>query len=185
VTGTLPGAAVRGLYQALGIELPGWSQREASVACFAAPDAHAHGDRDPSCSVNVETGAWHCWGCGAKGGAYDAALAHGLDSRQAFELKVAYGLAQRHPKRPRPNGNPSGDRYPFGTCGRCDGTVALNRGQSDHYGRVGSRRGSAGQLPAEPSRQSRRNRRSPTCLSDSGLPLASCSWRTADRGIRS
>jgi hypothetical protein len=24
------------------------------------PDAHAHGDRDPSCSVNVETGAWHC-----------------------------------------------------------------------------------------------------------------------------
>ena len=62
MTGTLPGADVRGFYQALGIELSGWAQREASVACFAAPDAHAHGDRDPSCSVNVETGAWHCWG---------------------------------------------------------------------------------------------------------------------------
>jgi hypothetical protein len=52
--------------------------------------------------VNVETGAWHCWGC-AKGGAYDAALARGLDSRQAFELKVAYGLAERDSKRPRPS----------------------------------------------------------------------------------
>ena len=103
VTGTLPGADVRGFYQALGIELPGGAQREAGVACFAEPDAHAHGDRDPSCSVNVETGAWHCWGCGAKGGAYDAALARGLDSRQAFELKVAYGLAERDSKRPRPS----------------------------------------------------------------------------------
>jgi hypothetical protein len=100
VSGTLPGADVRGFYQALGIELPGWAQREASVGCFANPDAHAHGDRDPSCSVNVETGAWHCWGCGAKGGAFDAAIVRGLDSRQAFELKVAYGLAERDPERP-------------------------------------------------------------------------------------
>ncbi len=103
MTATLPGADVRGFYQSLGIELPGWAQHEAPVRCFADPDAHAHGDRDPSCSVNIETGAWHCWGCGAKGGAYDAALARGLDSRQAFELKVAYGLAERDPKRPRPN----------------------------------------------------------------------------------
>ena len=95
MSGTLPGADVRGFYSALGIELPGSAQEEASIACFADPDAHAHGDRDPSCSVNVESGAWHCWGCGAKGGAYDAALARGLDSRQAFELKVAYGLATR------------------------------------------------------------------------------------------
>ena len=103
MSSTLPGADVRGFYQALGIELPGWAQHEAPVRCFADPDAHAHGDRDPSCSVNVETGAWHCWGCGAKGGAYDAALARGLDSRQAFELKVAYGLAERDSKRPRPS----------------------------------------------------------------------------------
>ena len=100
MSGTLPGADVRGFYQALGVELPGWAQREASVGCFAEPDAHAHGDRDPSCSVNVETGAWHCWGCGAKGGAFDAAIVRGLDSRRAFELKVAYGLAERDPERP-------------------------------------------------------------------------------------
>jgi hypothetical protein len=100
VTGTLPGADVRGFYQALGIDLPGWAQHEAPVRCFADPDAHARGDRDPSCSVNIETGAWHCWGCGAKGGAYDAALARGLDSRQASELKAAYSLGQRDSKRP-------------------------------------------------------------------------------------
>jgi hypothetical protein len=102
VSGTLPGADFRGFYSALGIELPGWAQEEASIACFADPDAHARGDRDPSCSVNVETGAWHCWGCGVKGGAFDAALARGLDPRQAFELKVSYGLATRGPGSGRP-----------------------------------------------------------------------------------
>ena len=53
MSGTLAGADVRGFYRALGIELPAWTLPEASVACFADPDAHAHGDRDPSCSVNV------------------------------------------------------------------------------------------------------------------------------------
>ena len=95
MSAAVPGGDVRGFYARLGVELPGWAKREASVACFANPDAHAHGDRDPSCSVNLESGAWHCWGCGAKGGALDAALARGLDSRQAFDLKVAYGLAER------------------------------------------------------------------------------------------
>jgi hypothetical protein len=33
------------------------------------------------------------------GGAYDA-LARGLDSRKAFELEVAYGLAERDSKPP-------------------------------------------------------------------------------------
>ncbi len=107
MSSTPPGADVRGFYRALGVELPSWAQQEASVACFAAPDAHARGDRDPSCSVNVETGAWRCWGCGAKGGAFDAALARGLDSRQAFELKVAYGLAERDPERPARSGPPA------------------------------------------------------------------------------
>ena len=107
MSGTLAGADVRGFYRALGIELPAWALQEASVACFADPDAHAHGDRDPSCSVNVETGAWRCWGCGAKGGAFDAALARGLGSRQAFELKIAYGLAERDPERPARSGTPA------------------------------------------------------------------------------
>jgi hypothetical protein len=79
VTATLPGADVRGFYQSLGIELPGWAQHED-------------------------------WGCGAKGGAYDAALARGLDSRQAFELKVAYGHLCT--ASPIPTRNAHGDRDP-------------------------------------------------------------------------
>ena len=72
------------------------------MACFADPDAHAHGDRDPSCSVNVETGAWHCWGCGAAGGAYDAALARGLSARDAIDLMIAHGLTARRTGAPPP-----------------------------------------------------------------------------------
>ena len=54
-------------------------------------DAHAHDDHRPSCSVNLESGAFHCWGCGAKGGAYDAAveiLKLSLDERLIEELKT-------------------------------------------------------------------------------------------------
>jgi hypothetical protein len=65
------------------------------VRCFANPDAHAHGDRDPSCSVNVETGVWHCWGCEAAGGPYDAALARGRLPRDAIDLMIAHGLTTR------------------------------------------------------------------------------------------
>jgi hypothetical protein len=95
VSSTLPGADVRGFYAALGIELPGWAQQEASIRCFANPDAHARGDRDPSCSVNLETGVWHCWGCEAAGGPYDAALARGRSPRDAIDLMIAYGLTTR------------------------------------------------------------------------------------------
>jgi hypothetical protein len=100
VTGTLPGADVRGFYRALGVELAGWAEREAPVGCFADPGAHAHGDRDPSCSVNLESGAWHCWGCGAAGGAYDAALARGLSARDTIELMIAHGLTTRRTEAP-------------------------------------------------------------------------------------
>ncbi|MGH2886384.1 MAG: toprim domain-containing protein, partial [Solirubrobacteraceae bacterium] len=69
--------------------------------CFADPGAHAHDDRDPSCSVNLQSGAFNCHGCGAHGGAYDAALALGLAPRQAMDLLIANGLAQprAHPSR--------------------------------------------------------------------------------------
>ena len=77
MTSTLPGADIRGFYRALGVLLPEWATTEASVRCFADPGAHAREDRDPSCSVNGQTSAWHCWGCGASGGAYDAAIALG------------------------------------------------------------------------------------------------------------
>ena len=85
---------VRAFYAALGIELPAWSTRDAPVRCFAQPDAHQHADRSPSCSVNLASGAWNCHGCGAHGGAYDAALATGHSPRSAMELLIAHGLAE-------------------------------------------------------------------------------------------
>ncbi len=86
---------VRAFYTTLGIELPGWPKLEASIRCFAQPDAHNDNDRSPSCSVNLASGAWNCHGCGAHGGAYDAALAVGLTPRDAIDLLIANGLAQR------------------------------------------------------------------------------------------
>jgi len=85
---------VRGFYTALGIELPTWCQREAPVRCFANAEAHHHGDRSPSCSVNLASGAWNCHGCGAAGGAYDAAIAFGHTPRSAMNLLIAHGLAE-------------------------------------------------------------------------------------------
>ncbi len=94
MTLTLPGADIRGYYHALGIELPGWASTEASVRCFADPEAHRRGDRDPSCSVNLEHGAWHCHACGARGGAFDAATARGYSDRAAIDLMVAFRLTE-------------------------------------------------------------------------------------------
>jgi len=94
MTLTLPGADIRGYYDALGIDIPAWAQTEASVRCFADPDAHNRGDRDPSCSVNLEHGAWHCHACGARGGAYDAATALGHTPGGAMYLMITYGLAE-------------------------------------------------------------------------------------------
>ena len=86
---------VRAFYAALGIELPAGAALNAAVRCFAQPDAHQHGDRSPSCSVSLASGAWNCHGCGARGGAYDAALATGHSPRSAMELLIAHGLAER------------------------------------------------------------------------------------------
>lgn len=95
MSGAPVGGDVRGFYAALGIELPVSAAHDASVRCFANPDAHAHGDRHPSCSVSLETGAWRCWGCDARGGAYDAAIARGRTPREAMDLLVMHGLAER------------------------------------------------------------------------------------------
>jgi hypothetical protein len=97
MTRTLAGADIRGYYSALGIELSRWAQAEAAVRCFADPDAHHRADRDPSCSVNLEHGAWHCHGCGAHGGAFDAATTLGHTPRTAIDLMINYGLVQRRP----------------------------------------------------------------------------------------
>jgi len=89
------GGDVRAFYEALGIELPGWAHTEAPVRCFADPEAHKREDRDASCSVNLESGAFNCHGCGARGGVYDAALARGRSPREAIDLMVAFGLTER------------------------------------------------------------------------------------------
>ena len=101
MTQTLPGADIRGYYAALGIQLPPRAQTEASVRCFANPDAHRRGDHDPSCSVNLTHGAWHCHGCGASGGPYDAATYQGHSSRSAIDLMICHGLTQRRHGTPR------------------------------------------------------------------------------------
>ena len=94
MTQTLACADIRGYYAALGIQIPGWARTEASIRCFAGADAHQRGDRDPSCSVNLEHGAWHCHACGASGGAFDAATKRGYSDREAIDLMVAYGLTE-------------------------------------------------------------------------------------------
>jgi 5S rRNA maturation endonuclease (ribonuclease M5) len=92
---TLPGADIRGYYQQLGIQIPDGPRVEASVRCFADREAHRREDRDPSCSVNLVSGAWQCHGCGARGGAYDAAIARGHTPRTAIDLMIARGLIER------------------------------------------------------------------------------------------
>lgn len=99
MTSTLPGADIRGFYTALGIDIPRWAGQEASVRCFADAEAHQHGDRSPSTSINTNNGAWKCHGCGAYGGAYDAAVARGHDPRSAIELMIRYGITRRRPPR--------------------------------------------------------------------------------------
>jgi hypothetical protein len=84
---------VRAFYAALGVQLPAWAQREAPVRCFAHPDAHNRGDRSPSCSISLRSGAWNCHGCGAHGGAYDAAVAAGHTPRSAMDLLIEHHLA--------------------------------------------------------------------------------------------
>ena len=101
MTQTLRGADIRGYYAALGVQIPDWARTEATVRCFADPDTHRRGDRDPSCSVNLEHGAWHCHACGAKGGAFDAARARGYSDRGAIDLMVAYRLTEHRPHRHR------------------------------------------------------------------------------------
>src|SRR5947209_4573905 len=102
----------RAFYAVLGIQLPGWSRRDAPVRCFAQPDAHQHGDRSPSCSVSLASGAWNCHGCGARGGAYDAALATGHSPRSAMELLIAHGLAEHRRTERQPTNHHATHRQP-------------------------------------------------------------------------
>jgi hypothetical protein len=90
----LPGADYRGFYQRLGIQLPDVPRTNVPVRCFADPGAHRREDRNPSCSVSTVNGAWKCHGCGAEGGAFDAAVTKGHDPRSAIELMIAYRITE-------------------------------------------------------------------------------------------
>jgi len=100
----------RAFYLSLRVELPAWSKLEAPVRCFAQPEAHNHADRSPSCSVNLVSGAFNCHGCGARGGAYDAALSAGHTPRSAMELLIAHGLAESRPSDRRSRARPPARR---------------------------------------------------------------------------
>jgi hypothetical protein len=97
---------VRGFYAELGVTLPAGERTNVQVACFADRKAHRNGDRRASCSVSLSTGAWCCHGCGASGGAYDAALVRGRSPREAMESLQRWGLAES-PVRDRPARTPA------------------------------------------------------------------------------
>jgi hypothetical protein len=84
-------ADVRGFFTTLGIELPA-GDKNVSVRCFADAEAHSNGDQRPSTSVNTETGAWICFGCGAAGGPFQAARSIGLSEGNAGALLGKHGL---------------------------------------------------------------------------------------------
>ncbi len=93
---------VRAFYAGLGVDLPDRGGANVQVRCFADSDAHRRGDRNPSCSVNKETGAFNCFACGAKGGPYDAAVTLGKSPAEAMELLRRHGLADDDGEQPAP-----------------------------------------------------------------------------------
>lgn len=94
------GGNVRDFYTALGIEVKDTGAEEASVRCFANPSAHNRDDRNPSCSVNLLTGLFHCQGCGESGNAYAAALRLGRSEGYSRQLARSHGLfLEAAPKR--------------------------------------------------------------------------------------
>jgi DNA primase len=93
---------VRAFYSQIGIELPDRATSEAAVRCFANPAAHNREDRNPSCSVNLATGLWHCQACGRSGNAYHAALAVGYSEQRARELARSNGLFLEAQKSDKP-----------------------------------------------------------------------------------
>ena len=74
-------------------------------------------------SVNLAQGMWKYHGCGAKGGPYDAAIAHQHSPRSAIDLLAAYGLAPRRARvtaqlRPPRRLSPCGSLPAGGCCPR-------------------------------------------------------------------
>jgi len=85
--------SARALFADLGLDLP--TGDRVNVQCFSNPDAHAHGDRNPSCEVKTSSGRFKCHACGAWGDGFDAAVALGKSKREAMELLERHGLVDR------------------------------------------------------------------------------------------
>jgi hypothetical protein len=95
--------SAREFFSDLDVALPGTATSgSVSVRCFANPSAHEHDDKNASCSVNLDTGQWRCFGCGAKGGAFDAALALGRSRSDAAELAKRHDLFVIDREQPNP-----------------------------------------------------------------------------------
>src|SRR4051794_16330456 len=87
---------VRAFYAALGVVLPPAQAGvlNATVACFANPRSHRHEDKNRSMSVSTTSGAFNCFACEARGGAYDAALALGKTPADAMVLLERHALVR-------------------------------------------------------------------------------------------
>lgn len=62
----------------------GWQK----IRCIDA-DAHVHGDRNPSASVNIETGYYKCFSCGLTGDGYE--LLRKLKGWDVKQVNDAFG----------------------------------------------------------------------------------------------
>lgn len=73
---------MRSFLEERGVRVPsraGWVK----VRCFRT-DAHPRGDRNPSASVNLTTGRYHCFACDASGDVYDLYMQEtGVDFKTA------------------------------------------------------------------------------------------------------
>ncbi|MDQ3647484.1 MAG: DUF3631 domain-containing protein [Actinomycetota bacterium] len=101
--------SVESFYTALGVELPDRPGPELPLRCFVPEHDHRSGDRNPSASVNVETGQWYCHAAAGEGGnAYQAAIALGRTPAEAMALLEEHGLREDSP-RPRVAPSTNGD----------------------------------------------------------------------------
>ncbi len=74
-------------YKAMGVEGKGKANGDGWILAVCP----LHGDKDPSLTINLKHGGFHCFGCGAKG---DLIRFHSLLNRLQFQDALA-DLARR------------------------------------------------------------------------------------------
>jgi 5S rRNA maturation endonuclease (ribonuclease M5) len=101
-------ADVPAFYSAIGVDVPASGAANVPVRCFTNTGAHAHDDRNKSCSVSLLTGLWHCKTCGEGGNAFQAAVRRGWQEHAARDLAKRYGVWKE--TEPKPEGPRLPDR---------------------------------------------------------------------------